>query len=565
MATHAPQTPGHLKGTNMYFTRNTKKIKSNSFMATTALGLTLVAGMPAAVSAEPERQNARQQNQSTHQQKTNQPGMKERQDASSTSTQLLHFARTDDLIGSELHNSTGDSIGTLTDFIVDRGSGQIVFGIVQSGDFLGIGGEEVALGYDEIRYAPVGKTYRTNMTKDELTRRTEYLPENWNDLSQTTWMDRMGSWVEGQDNAKRAEVSLRDAVNRGEHQEIEGTITRVSRESVMGEDYVSATIRDESGNERKVLVGPSWFIGGADYSIRRNDKVQIQAVEHDMGWIAIDGDINGNDVTYRDREGNGRWVSSRAQQPRYVLLSDLTGDSIELNGSTAGEVQTVLVEAVSGQLGFIGFDPNENLFGLGDEISLVPWSSLSMIDNSSFSLDSNEAELAQALTMPESLDTLRNRETVTAAYKVFGQDTPKFTHSAAMSSTKNKREAMKEGQERRAGDAWARESSLVRAFADGKEVEIEGKFKGMSTKRIVDGAPAATVIMIETKDGTKTIIVGPEWYTNRQRIELDSGDMIVVHARQAEYNGQQWHAASSIDRDDDSWVFWDNDTPMWSN
>lgn len=543
----------------MHFTRHTKKIKSNSFMATTALGLTLVAGMPATVSAGPDSNNAYQQK--THQPHTNEP----RNAAADNSQEILHFARTGDLIGTELYNNTGDSIGTLTDFIVDRGNGRIVFGIVQSGDFLGIGGTEVALGYDEIRYVPVGKTYRTNMTKDELTRRTEYLPENWDDLSQTNWMDRIGNWVDGQDNAKKAEMTIRDAVHNGESQEIEGKVTRVSRESVMGEDYVCATIRDESGNERKVLVGPSWFISGADYAIHRNDKVQIQAVQHDMGWIAVDGDINGHDVSYRDDEGNGRWVSSRAQQPRYVLLSDLTGDSIEMNGSTVGEVQTVLVEAASGQLGFIGFDPNDNLFGLGDEISLVPWSSLSMINNSTLSLDSNEAELAQAVTMPDDLATLRNRETVTAAYKVFGQDAPKFPHSAAMSSTKNKRDAMKEGQERRVGDAWARESSLVRAFADGKKVEIKGKFKGMSTKQIVDGAPAATIIMIETKDGTKSVIVGPEWYTNRQRIDLDNGDAIVVHARQAEYNGQQWHAASSIDRDGDSWVFWDNDTPMWSN
>lgn len=557
MATNAPQNQGHLKGTNMQFTRNTRKFKSNSFMATTALGLTLVAGMPSSAHAEPDREKS-------HQQKTNQPHMNDRE-GTSNNKELLHFARSGDLIGSELYNNTGDSIGTITDFIVDRGSGRIVFGIVQSGDFLGIGGSEVALGYNEIRYVPVGKTYRTNMTKQELTRRTEYLPENWNDLRQTSWMDRVGNWVDGQDRDRNTEMTLRDAVTRGEQQELQGKVIRVSRESVMGEDYVSATIRDESGNERKVLVGPSWFISGADYAIHRDDEVDIQAVEHDMGWIAVDGDINGHEVAYRDSEGNGRWVSSRENQPRYVLLSDLTGDSIEMTGSTVGEIQTVLVEAASGQIGFIGFDPNENLFGLGDEISIIPWQSLSMIDNSAFSLDSNEAELAQAMTMPESLDMLRNRETVNAAYSIFGQDAPKFPHSPAMSSTKNKRTSMNDGQERRVGDAWARESTLVRAFADGKEVKIEGKFKGMSTKSIVEGAPAASVIMIETKDGTKTVIVGPEWYTNRQRIDLNSGDTIVVHARRAEYNGQQWHAASSIERDGDSWVFWDDDAPMWSN
>ena len=535
----------------MHFTRNTKKIRTNSFMATTALGLTLVAGMPSSVMAEPDRAT-RHTNMSEHQ---------------NADEQLLHYARSSELIGAELYNKAGDPIGTMSDYIVDRGSGQIVYGIVTTGDILGFGGKEIALGYDEVRYVPVGKSFNTMMTKQELTRRTEYLPENWDDLNQTSWMDKLGNWVDGDSKAKKSENAMREAARNGEQAEVEGKITKVTRERVMGEEYVCATIRDESGTDRKVLIGPCWFINGADYAIHRDDEADLRVAKHGDKWIALRGELNGNNVDYRDKDGNGRWVSNRAEQPRYVLLSELTGDSIEMTGSTVGEIQTTIVEGGSGQIAFIGLDPNENIFGLGDEISLVPWQSLSMIDDSTYTLDSNEAELAKAMAMPENLDTLRLRETTDAAYKVFGQDTPDFSRAAKISSTDRQRTKtdMNDRMADRTGDAWARDSKMVRAFTDGDSVKLEGKFMGMDSKRVVDGAPAATVLLIQTEDGTKTVIVGPEWFTKRQKIDLDTGDRIVVHARTTKMDSKTWHAAESIDHDGNQWVFWDDDTPMWTN
>lgn len=535
-------------------------------MATTALGLTLVAGMPAAVNANPDRdsRNTRSTNTSPE---------------ANVNESLFRFVKHSELIGTELMSNNGDEIGTMTDYIVDRGSGKIVFGIVQSGDFLGIGGKEVALSYNQLRFNAAGATFRTNMTKQELQRQTEFMPESWNDLDETSWMDNMGNWIDGGEDNRRAENTLRDRVRDGETRDIEGEVVRVTREDVMGEDYVCAVIRDSGDKEHKVLVGPSWFINSGDYSIHREDTAELRVVEHENGkWIAVGGEVGNRSVEYRDDEGNGRWNSDRSESPRYVLLSDLTGDSIEIAGSTVGEVQTTIVEGSSGQIAFIGLDPNENLFGMGDDISLVPWSSLSIIDQSTLSLDSNEAELSRAMVMPDNFDSMRTPGSIVSAYRVFDQEPPKFKHRSDAkkhgknhgdwdhSDTRtNDRDRDARDQQGRTGDAWGHDSELIRALSEGKSMTITGTYQGMSTTRLVDGAPAATVITVKTDDGTRKVIIGPEWYTDRQDMRLDKGDKVTIKARRASFEGKEHFAAASVEHDGDRWNFWDEDKPMWSN
>lgn len=526
---------------------NNKKMKKTSFMATTALGLTLVAGLPASALAGPDDKSKNQ-----------------RMVEATPDEAYLHLVQSSELIGAELYSGAGDSIGSLTDFIVDRGSGQIVFGIVKSGDFLGIGGKEIAVDYTDLHYNPVGTSFRTRMTKQELQRQTEYLPENWNNLEESSWLDKVGDWIDGNEDNGRAEASLRQAVADSDTMEIEGEVIRVFRQTLKGEEYVCATIRDDDDNEREVLVGPSWFISGTDYSIQRKDNAELRVVEYDHRWIAVGGEINDRSVEFRDPDGNGRWDTARPSQSRYVLLSDITGDSVELTGSTVGEVQATIVEGGSGQIAFIGFDPNENLFGLGDEISMIPWASLSIIDESTLMLDSNEAELQRAVVMPDSFDSMRTPDAVLSAYRVFGQEPPKFDHTR---STKN-RDHGKSGTTSnadRTGDAWASNSEMVRAFSRGNSTTIEGKFSGMSTTRLVDGAPAAIVITLQTEEGVRQIVLGPDWYVNEQDIDFEKGDHLKVLARETSYKGEKHTAATMIDRDGERWVIWDDDKPMWSN
>ncbi|MFG0244639.1 MAG: PRC-barrel domain-containing protein [Phycisphaerales bacterium JB052] len=475
---------------------------------------------------------------------------------------LLHFARADTLIGSDLMNNASDSIGTVSDFIVDRGSGQIEFAIVKSGDFLGIGGESFALLYNELRYFPASTGFQTNLSEEQLQRRTEFIPENWEELDDTNWMQTASDWFSDND-ADHNEDAMREAMRDGEREEIAGRVTKVTRKSYKGQEQVFLTIEDEDQEEHNLILGPSWYVMGLEDGVHRDDQIEFSVVEYGDYAIVAEGKVNRQSVTLRDSEGKGVWETKNTDKAsQYVLLSDIIGMRAEMVGSTVGEIQTALIEGGSGQVAMLALDPNENLFGLGDELSLIPWAATSLPVNAYIIIDGNDAKLERALEMPSDVSTLRTPSSVNHAYTVFGLDMPKFK---ARDNTAPPKHANRDHNAMHHGDAWSNNSKLISALRDGEEIQLEGKYKGMTTQSIVKGAPEARVLMITTENGTQRLIVGPTWFSDRQKLDFDNGDTLSIHAKRATINGQEWLCVTDIDDGDNQWSFWNDDSPAWSN
>ncbi len=477
-------------------------------------------------------------------------------------SQILHFVRSDSLFGSDLHNTTSETIGTVSDFIVNRGSGNIEFAIVKSGDFLGLGGKSIALPYNELRYNTATSLYSTSMTKEQLERQTEFIPENWEGLDDSSWMDDLQSWM-SDDDSDRDNAAISLAVREGDRMEVSGEVTRIERHNHLGDEHISVMVRDESGNDRTLVVGPSWYVMGLDSRIERGDTVELSVVEYDTYYIVTDGMINRDRVTLRDDDGRGVWETRNARTPsRYILLSELTGKNIEMVGTTVGEVQTALIEGGSGQVAMIALDPNDNLFGLGDELSLVPWGALSVRYDGAVIVHSNDAELERTLKMPSDVSTLRTPSSVAHVYKTFDMDMPKF--EARDYRVKNQY-GERDHDSKRFGNAWGHNSDLIDAIRDGEDVVIEGQFKSFSDDTVINGAPEARMITVNTAKGTQTLIVSPSWFAERQSMPLKKGDELKIHAKQAEFNGRTMLSIVRIERDNDEWTLWDDGTPAWTN
>ena len=78
-------------------------------------------------------------------------------DANSASPKFLSKQESSDLLASNLIgqpvvNTQDESIGDITDLVTDQ-SGKVVAVLVGSGGFLGIGQKDVALGFDDLRFA----------------------------------------------------------------------------------------------------------------------------------------------------------------------------------------------------------------------------------------------------------------------------------------------------------------------------------------------------------------------------------------------------------------------------
>jgi sporulation protein YlmC with PRC-barrel domain len=74
---------------------------------------------------------------------------------------------TQKLIGRDVHNPAGDTIGEIETVVLDK-SGQVKYVVVGVGGFLGVGEREVALPWRDLQVSDNGARVVVNMSKDQL-------------------------------------------------------------------------------------------------------------------------------------------------------------------------------------------------------------------------------------------------------------------------------------------------------------------------------------------------------------------------------------------------------------
>lgn len=416
-----------------------------------------------------------------------------RQNADRAQTQIL-LHRADTLIGSDLHNRSGDTIGSIEDFIVERGSGKLVFAIVEIGGVLGMGGNEFALPYERLTWSDSDERFVTNMTKEEAEAQGEFLPDEWNDLHHTTWMERVTGWNE-HDRAEdlATEQAIMAATGTTEAEEIRGRIIDVRREDERtGSDMVTVEIETQDGEKREVILGPSWYVTGHDAAPLRGQTVVIKVRKHDGRYYGWSAGERGNELMLRNEQGRSAWYQDRDQnrtdgdgrtndrtndrnntdrtnpndtnntknpndpnrdrpmtqpgtrtgatqpgdrtQPtdrypdsksatnaptRYILLSNLIDTDADARGISSGDIEGALIERRSGRVAFLLFDPNENFLGIGDTVSMVPWSVAYINSAMNVNFDADASAFENAMEVPDDLKTLSTSTAVEPAYRAF--------------------------------------------------------------------------------------------------------------------------------------------------
>jgi len=520
----------------MKITTNTTRKQHAPLAGAVALAIALAAGSSAAIAAGPEHKGDK------HTQRAH------------DATAYLTLVRSDALIGSDVMGSNSTKIGTVKDMVIDRGTGRVVFAIIGHGGILTIGQDVFASEYSRLGYSSAEGHFTIDMTEQQAERQVEFLPEDWTDLVQSDWMSDLSDTITGDDDERYGDAKTA----MGETTEINGLVSKVTRSEDGDHEDVVLTIEDEQGESRKVILGPSWYIMGLENTPATGDRVELTTVRHDGRLIATNARVGSEELKLRDRNGHVSWKLQSRETPRYVLLSDLTGRQIEIGGTTAGEVQNTIVETSSGQVAFFGFDSNENLFGLGDEITMVPWSSLQISPDLTIWSESSSETFASAMTMPDDLNTLRTKRSITNAYAPFDMRVPNFeanTQAMNRDHSTNNRE--------RFGDAWGKDAKLTKAFADGQKVKISGDFIRTETIELGNADTDATCLWIDTSDGRQQVILGPNWFVEHQDLKMNRGDAVSIVGRKATIDGKEYIAAWDIEHATTTWTLWDDTTPAW--
>ena len=527
---------GPLKGKVMNIKINTNRLHNLPLAGAAAVAIALSAGSSIALAVDPDK------TASSHEQ-------------SHDSAQWLTFVASDTVMGAEVMGSDRTTqIGTVNDLVIDRGTGRIVFAIIGHGGLLNVGQDLFATEFNRLSYSKSQEQFAVNMTKEQVDRQIEFLPENWKDLGHSNWMENFKEFIT-EEITERYGDSNQDKMNT---KEVQGTVTKVSREEFGEHEDVVLTVKDSQGKSHKVILGPSWFIMGSDNSPSVNDRVELVTTKHHGKMIATQANIAGHELKLRDGHGNYQWKVESQETPRFVLLSDLIGKDIEIGGTTGGEIQNAVIETTSGRVPFFGFDPNDNLFGLADEISMVPWAAIQISPDLTVWSDSDDSEFSEAMAFPDDLSTLRTKMSVRDAYAPFGMQTPSFEMQK-----QSKKDTKSSKSWERTGNAWINSSELTYTFANGKKVQVNGEFIKTETIKLQNGTVSATAMWLKTADGKQQVILGPTWFIKHQDFDMNRGNSVKITGRETTIDGQRYIAAWNLEHDTNTWTLWNDSTPVW--
>jgi sporulation protein YlmC with PRC-barrel domain len=75
---------------------------------------------------------------------------------------------TSNLIGAEVKNTQGESLGKVSELVVDRQESRVTTAVVAVGGLLGIGAKSVAVPWNELMLENDGRTVVLAMSKEEI-------------------------------------------------------------------------------------------------------------------------------------------------------------------------------------------------------------------------------------------------------------------------------------------------------------------------------------------------------------------------------------------------------------
>jgi sporulation protein YlmC with PRC-barrel domain len=500
------------------------------------------------------------------------------------------FLDADALRGEDVENANGDDLATIDDFIVDRGSGRIQYAILTSGSVLGIGGKDIAVPYAALRYNAAEECYTIDMTEEQIERAASFSPEDWSNLDNATWTEDLENWWDETFSDGEDDDDWRDPytqsleASRGANQSpttIEGEITRVVREDHGTREHTCVEVKGDDGAITHVVLGPSWFVMGGAAAPMRGDQITADVVpsttDGKNSYIALHATIEGERLELRDKDGMARWHApsepsaqtdrrnrdqnakddASLQNRRYgsrqlMLISKLDDAPASASDESGGEIQQVIMEESSGQIAFIGFDPNDNVLGIGDDIVLVPWTLVSVGPDHKVRIDGSKDMLVASEEVPDDLDTVRDHTRLSAIYTAFGVDVPEFR--------------ARSGSRDISMSQWKSDGQLVEAFREGEELTITGRIVDVRKEALISGEPDAVVVVVKTDSGQQQrVVVGPSWYVSRQAMEFKEGDTINVTGHTATFNGVEHVGARSVTCGDRTFVLWSDDDAVWND
>ncbi len=91
------------------------------------------------------------------------------------------------MIGTDVVNAAGDSLGDVKEVVIDPSSGKIAYAVISFGGFLGMGEKLFAVPFSALKYDAAEKEYVLDVSKERLERAPGFDPDHWPAMSDEKW------------------------------------------------------------------------------------------------------------------------------------------------------------------------------------------------------------------------------------------------------------------------------------------------------------------------------------------------------------------------------------------
>jgi sporulation protein YlmC with PRC-barrel domain len=93
----------------------------------------------------------------------------------------------DTLLGNDVYNSANESLGTIQEFMIDMGTGQINYAVLSYGGFLGVGDRLFAVPWQALRLDTENKRFILNASKEQLKNAPGFDKDHWPSMADSAW------------------------------------------------------------------------------------------------------------------------------------------------------------------------------------------------------------------------------------------------------------------------------------------------------------------------------------------------------------------------------------------
>lgn len=461
----------------------------------------------------------------------------------------VSLADLDAMRGVALENPNGESLGEISDFMIDQSTGTLIYAIADVGGFLGLGEKSIAIPYHEIRWTRDHERAIVEMTEEQADRTPEF-DATRTDVESDAWrvdFESIYGWVGWDDTDDDPYLNR---LSQHEATTLEGSVVDVNRGEDVGDtEQVVVTIRTRDGAERRVILGPAHYVMGATNPPMRGDWASIEAyrVEDDARWIARTYAAGAKTLTLRDGNGNGAWLSKAGSRPandrgytRFALADALIGDEVTANLEDVGEVQDLIFDRISGTVVFLILDPDENFLGIADTLRMIPWPAVATINDDRVVLDATNSMVHSARVFPDDASELDDFRSIDFAYRVFSVEPTALTRGEMRGPGIEGRRVVP------SHSMWARDGELVRRAASAPTETYRGTVMRIRTDRIEGDAMKTLVVEINTDAGMRAICLGPADLIDRERLGLEDDEPVEVRASEVHFGNRTLLIGESI-------------------